>query len=321
MDNVTYREVEESAAYLQSVLRIQPKVALILGSGLGGLSERIEDPQYVDYADVPNMVQSTVEGHMGRFVVGTLSGKPVICMQGRLHAYEGHTSADVAFPIYVMRALGVEVLLITNASGGINTSFEPGDIMLIDDHINFTGMNPLIGPHDPALGLRYNDMSYAYDPDLRSAMRRAAAELDISLREGVYIGVLGPSFETPAEIRAFRALGADAVGMSTIFEVIAAVNCGIKVVGLSLVTNMAAGVLDREITAEEVNETAAKRTLALQYLVQDFLAKCDPREFKFAKDVDTMNPLWKRVEEYGDEVGQSEEPEQPERWDLGKDFV
>lgn len=321
MDNVTHREVEESAAYLQSVLRIQPKVALILGSGLGGLSERIEDPQYVDYADVPNMVQSTVEGHMGRFVVGTLSGKPVICMQGRLHAYEGHTSADVAFPIYVMRALGVEVLLITNASGGINTSFEPGDIMLIDDHINFTGMNPLIGPHDPALGLRYNDMSYAYDPDLRSAMRRAAAELDISLREGVYIGVLGPSFETPAEIRAFRALGADAVGMSTIFEVIAAVNCGIKVVGLSLVTNMAAGVLDREITAEEVNETAAKRTLALQYLVQDFLAKCDPREFKFAKDVDTMNPLWKRVEEYGDEVGQSEEPEQPERWDLGKDFV
>ena len=321
MDNVTHREVEESAAYLQSVLRIQPKVALILGSGLGGLSERIEDPQYVDYADVPNMVQSTVEGHMGRFVVGMLSGKPVICMQGRLHAYEGHTSADVAFPIYVMRALGVEVLLITNASGGINTSFEPGDIMLIDDHINFTGMNPLIGPHDPALGLRYNDMSYAYDPDLRSAMRRAAAELDISLREGVYIGVLGPSFETPAEIRAFRALGADAVGMSTIFEVIAAVNCGIKVVGLSLVTNMAAGVLDREITAEEVNETAAKRTLALQYLVQDFLAKCDPREFKFGKDVDTMNPLWKRVEEYGDEVGQSEEPEQPERWDLGKDFV
>ena len=269
-----FDQVEESASFLRENLSIQPRFALILGSGLGRIAERIESPGTIDYPDVPHMVTSTIEGHAGRFVAGTLSGKPVICMQGRLHAYEGYPACQIAFPVFVMRRLGVETLVITNASGGINTSFAPGDIMMIEDHINFTGMNPLVGQHDPRLGPRYNDMSSAYSPRLRDIMRAVAERQRATLREGVYLGDLGPSFETPAEIRAFRTLGADAVGMSTIFEVIAAANCGIEVLALSLITNMAAGVLDQPITSEEVNEIGARKAVEMCDLICGFLETC-----------------------------------------------
>ena len=270
-----YQRIVESASYLRDSLAVTPKVALILGSGLGDIADKIEGPQCVRYGSVPYMVQSTVEGHEGRFVAGTLSGKSVICMQGRLHAYEGYSARDVAYPVYVMRELGVDTLIITNAAGGIDTSYRPGDIMMITDHINFTGMNPLIGPSEAHLGPRYNDMTFAYTPALQQIMRRVAASQHVDLREGVYLGCLGPSFETPAEIRAFRTLGADAVGMSTVFEVIAAANCGLGVVALSLITNMAAGVLEGAISSEEVDEIGARKAAQMCGLICGFLQELD----------------------------------------------
>jgi len=266
-----FAKVQESATYLRESLPRVPEVGMILGSGLGGLADRIEDAHCIPYASVPYMVTSTVEGHAGRFVCGMLDGRYVICMQGRLHAYEGYSPREVAFPVFVMKVLGVSTLLVTNASGGINTSFEVGDIMMIVDHINMKGGNPLLGPYEPRLGPRYNDMSHAYTPALQEKMRIAARRCGIPLREGVFLGDLGPSFETPAEIRAFRTLGADAVAMSTIFEVIAAANCGLDVVALSLIANMAAGVLDAPITSEEVNVIGARRAVTLCTLVGEFL--------------------------------------------------
>jgi purine-nucleoside phosphorylase len=248
----------KAAEYIKSRLpagRI-PKTCLILGSGLGVLANNIEEAVQIEYSDIPNFPQTTVEGHAGRLVYGNLKEKPVIAMQGRFHYYEGKKLEEVVFPVRVMKAIGVEILIITNAAGGINMQFKPGDIMLITDHINFSGVNPLRGNNLDELGPRFPDMTYAYDPELMDKAMQAAEKLEISLKRGVYAMMQGPSFETPAEIRMLRIIGADAVGMSTVPEVITAVHAKIRVLGISCITNMAAGILKQPLTHKEVMDTA-----------------------------------------------------------------
>ena len=210
------------------------------------------------YADIPGWPQSTVEGHAGRLLIGSLAGTPLAVMQGRVHLYEGYNAQEVAFPVRVLGLLGCEALIVTNAAGAINRSFKPGDLMLISDHLNLQGQNPCSGSNLDALGPRFFDMTHAYNPPYRQAARRCASEQGLSLQQGVYAGLVGPSFETPAEIRMLRRLGADAVGMSTVPEVIAAVHAGLRVVGISCMTNMAAGVVDAPLSHTEVMQTAAR---------------------------------------------------------------
>ena len=250
---ITKANVDEAVAFVRAHAPVEDgALGLVLGSGLGELVEAIEDAVYVDYAEIPHMVSSTAPSHVGRFVIGSITGRPVICMQGRLHAYEGNSPQQIAFPIVLMHALGVTELVVTNAAGGINTGFDVGDLMLIEDHINLLGANPLAAPDEPELLPRFYDMTQAYSPALRERAQRAAASCEIELKSGVYIATLGPSFETPAEIRAFRTLGADAVGLSTVFEVIAARACGMEVLGISMISNAAAGVLDEPVSIDDV---------------------------------------------------------------------
>ena len=256
---LTQAHVEESAAFLKEKLPFTPEIGLVLGSGLGPLADEIENAVHIPYGDIPHFKVSTAPDHAGRLVCGSLAGRRVVCMQGRLHGYEGYAPDEIAYPVYVLKALGVQALVLTNASGGINTAFSVGDFMLIEDHVNLTGKSPLTGPNDPAMGTRFPDMTFAYAPALREKAKQAAADCGIGLRTGVYCGVNGPQFETPAEIRAFRALGTDAVGMSTVFEVIAAAHCGLPVVGVAMITNMAAGVLMQPLSGAEVNAIAEKR--------------------------------------------------------------
>ena len=269
-----FEQVQEAAAYVRERIGEEPRIGIILGSGLGGIAEVIEDKHVIPYGDIPHFVCSTAPGHKGQFVAGRFGGKPVICMQGRLHFYEGHALSDIIFPVRVMKLLGVRSLIVTNAAGGVNTDFQVGDLMLIEDHINFMGTNPLIGPNDAEFGPRFCDMSYTYTPSLRRAAEEAAKKLGISLRRGVYLGCTGPSYETPAEIRAFRTLGADAVGMSTVPEAIAASHCGLKVLAFSLITNMAAGVLDQPLSEEEVIEIGSRRGAELQRLITQIVTDC-----------------------------------------------
>jgi purine-nucleoside phosphorylase len=232
------------------------KIGLILGSGLGGYAEKLSNPRTLRYADIPGFPRSRVPGHKGRFVIGELFGKTVLCMQGRFHYYEGYTQEQIALSVRVMKRLGVEKLLLTNAAGGVNLSFKPGDLMLITDHINFSGANPLTGPNDDSFGPRFPDMGDVYDRALREQVRVAAQKEAVDLREGAYMMFSGPSFETPAEIIMARTLGASAVGMSTVPEAIAARHCGMRTIGISLITNMAAGVLNQTLTHEEVQAAA-----------------------------------------------------------------
>ena len=245
-----------AAEMLRAVCPEPVSSGLILGSGLGDYADLLENPVTVSYSDIPGFPRSTVRGHKGRFVIGTRFGKRVIAMQGRFHYYEGIPQEALALGVRVMRSIGVEKLLLTNAAGGIDLSFRPGDLMLITDHINFARVNPLIGPNDDSVGVRFPDQSCVYDAELREGIRKAAAKVGVDLREGVYMMFTGPSFETPAEIRMARILGASAAGMSTVPEAIAATHCGMRVAGISLITNMAAGILDRRLTHEEVMETA-----------------------------------------------------------------
>jgi purine-nucleoside phosphorylase len=265
---MTNKDIGEAANFIASRLGAAGRLALILGSGLGGLADEIESPLALPYREIPHFPTSTAPGHAGRLVAGKLAGKSVIAMQGRFHYYEGHALERVVFPIRVFKALGVERLFLTNAAGGANPDFSPGDFMIIRDHINLTGQNPCIGPNDDSLGPRFFDMTKAYDPELRALARSSGEELGIALREGVYAWFSGPSFETPAEIRMARILGADAVGMSTVPEVIAAAHCGLKVLGLSCITNMAAGILDRPISGEEVLEVSARKRPEFSALVR-----------------------------------------------------
>lgn len=275
MELVTTEErVKAAAQVIRDVKQgFVPEVALVLGSGLGGLADAIEEVTSVDYADVPHMAKSTAPGHKGRFVLGTLAGKRVICMQGRLHLYEGYTADQIGFPVYVMKELGAEVLVVTNAAGGIDESFGVGDLMLIRDQVNLLGTDPCIGPDQPGLRARFFDMTHAYDLELRDVIREVAAEVSVDLREGVYAAEPGPSFETPAEIRAYRSWGIDAIGMSTVLEVIAARSCGMRVAGVSLISNPAAGVIDEPLDVDDVERAAAVAADKLERLVTAFLAR------------------------------------------------
>lgn len=241
-----------------------PKVLMVLGSGLGYLGDVVENAVRIPYGEIPNFPVSTAPGHAGRLVVGSLAGKEVAVMQGRFHTYEGYSAEEVVYALRVLRLLGVEALIVTNASGAVNTSYRAGDIMLIADHIKLFGFNPLTGPNLPEFGTRFPDSSFLYTPALRALAKDCAAELGITLKEGVYMFFPGPSYETPAEIRAARILGADAVGMSTVPEVLAAGHCGMKVLGFSLVCNMAAGILDQPLSEQEVLDAAeaAKRSFS-----------------------------------------------------------
>ena len=260
--------VSEAAEYLRARLPARPDLALVLGSGLGGLADRIEDPVYIPYGQIPRFPVSTAPGHAGRFVFGRLSGRMVLCMQGRFHYYEGHDMAAIALPVRVLKALGCRALVLTNAAGGVNWDFSVGDFMLITDHINFMGANPLRGENDDAIGPRFCDMTHVYTPEFQQTARQVAAQQGITLREGVYLGYMGPSFETPAEIRAFRTLGADAVGMSTVPEAIAASHCGLPVLGVSLITNMAAGMAGKRLSGDEVIEIANQRGPVFQDFIR-----------------------------------------------------
>ena len=228
----------------------------------------VETPVVIPYGDIPGFSVATAPNHRGRLVVGLLGGRRVICMQGRLHYYEGHSMQRIIFPVRVFARLGVGKLIVTNAAGGIKRDFTVGDIMLIDDHINLQGTNPLVGPNDDSFGERFCDMTFVYDPEMKEAALRAAEKAGVPLRRGVYIAVTGPSYETPAEIRAFRALGADAVGMSTVPEVIAASHAGMKVLGFSLITNMAAGILKVRLSGDEVIAVGERQSKVLVGLVR-----------------------------------------------------
>jgi purine-nucleoside phosphorylase len=244
--------------YLKTRLPSTPVVGVILGSGLGDFAESIENPTTIGYDEIPEFPRSAVVGHAGKLYYGVVDQVPVVVLSGRIHYYEGHSMSSVVFPARVLGRLGCRTVIVTNAAGGINTRYKSGDLMLISDHINAFGANPLMGPNDDDLGPRFPDMSDAYRKDLREVARRAAEKAGVKLQEGVYIGVHGPSYETPAEIRSLRSWGADAVGMSTVPEVIALNQMGVGVVGLSCITNMAAGVLPQKLDHKEVLETTQR---------------------------------------------------------------
>lgn len=241
-----------AAEYIRDRIAAVPRVAIVLGSGLGAVADGIAQPVIIPYGDIPHFPQSTVEGHSGRLVLGLLAGVRVAVMQGRVHGYEGYSPLEVTFPMRVLGRLGIGTVIVTNAAGGIRTTLKQAELVLISDHINLTGSNPLIGSNDARLGPRFFDMTEAYSKRLRKLAAGAASAHGFQLDEGVYLAVTGSTFETPAEIRAFRAMGADLVGMSTVHEVIVARHMGIELLGLSCVTNMAAGVLDAPINHEEV---------------------------------------------------------------------
>ena len=248
-----------------------PRVGLILGSGLGGIAATLENAVAIDYADLPGFPRPGIEGHAGRLVLGRLGGVEVACLQGRVHLYEGVPAAAVNLLPRTLKALGCETLILTNAAGSLRSEIEPGAIALIEDHINLLGQNPLVGPNDTNVGVRFPDLSEVYDRDLRTRAQAVAARLGMPLRSGVYLAILGPSFETPAEIRAFRALGAELVGMSTVPEAISARHCGLKVLGFSIVTNLAAGLTDQVLTHEQTLAVAAQAADRLQRLLQGLL--------------------------------------------------
>ncbi len=251
-------KIKNAADFIMKKSKYKPEIGLILGSGLGSLADSIENPEFYPYEELPHFPVSTVEGHAGRLVVGMLNGKCVVAMQGRFHYYEGYAFNEVTFPVRVMKSIGVEKLIVTNACGAVNESFKPGDLMIITDQINFSGDNPLIGKNLDEFGPRFPDLSNAYSKDLVEKAKGVANKLNIDIKTGVYMMFSGPTYETPAEIRMSRVFGADAVGMSTVPEVIVAAHCGMKVLGISCLTNMAAGILDQPLNHEEVMETSAK---------------------------------------------------------------
>lgn len=264
-------KINEARDYIMSQVDFTPEIGLILGSGLGVMGEEVENKIIINYSDIPNFPVSTVEGHKSRFIFGTLNGKKVAVMQGRFHFYEGYKMQEVVFPVWVMKALGISKLIVTNAAGGVNKGFTPGDLMLINDHINFAGTNPLMGPNIEEFGPRFPDMSNAYNREFLNIARKCAKTNGIAIQEGAYMMFTGPNYETPAEIRMSRVLGGDAVGMSTVPEVMAANHSGMKVLGISCITNMAAGILDQPLNHHEVMETAEKVKIKFITLVKQIV--------------------------------------------------
>ncbi len=268
-----YDKCAEAAAYLKTRIDAEGAIGIVLGSGLGELGNEIEDATVVDYGDIPNFPTTTVPGHAGQLICGLLNGVKVLCMKGRFHFYEGHPMQTVAMPVRVMKLLGVKALILTNAAGGVNRTFKPGTLMFIDDFINFMGDNPLYGPNADEFGPRFPDMTLAIDPEYNIIAKKTAEELGIETRSGVYMSFRGPNFETPAEIRFAEKIGADAVGMSTVPEILAARHCGLPVIGISCITNMAAGITGKALTHEEVQETADMVKEQFKILVKTIITK------------------------------------------------
>lgn len=266
------QNIQETTAFLAGKIGdFTPEIAIVLGSGLGNYAEQIQVHKIIPYNEIPHYKETGVVGHSGNLVFGEISNKKVVCQQGRYHFYEGHSIQDVVFPVRVMAALGAKTLIVTNASGGINLDFREGDIMLIRDQINFQGANPLIGPNLENLGPRFPDMSYAYDQEYSEKMLLLAHKLEVDIRQGTYLAVTGPCYETPAEIRMFRTLGADAVGMSTVPEVIAANHCGMRVLGLSCISNAAAGITDEKLDHTDVERVIGAMAFQFENLVSRWI--------------------------------------------------
>lgn len=268
---MSYEEVQNCAEFIrQKYTGDIPKLAMVLGSGLNDLANSVEDATILSYAELPGFPKPTVEGHAGRMLIGKLGGKPVICMQGRAHAYEGHSEEKLAFSTRVLWALGVEILVLTNAAGSLDEAAGPGSLMAITDHINFSGVNPLVGVNDDRFGPRFPDVTAAWDKELTEKLLSCASSLNCELHTGTYIMAKGPNFETPAEIRAFRIMGANAVGMSTVPECLVARHCGMRVCGVSSITNYAAGMTGEELTHHETMEYGAIAAVNLDKLLRAF---------------------------------------------------
>jgi purine-nucleoside phosphorylase len=264
---------ETAAQFILAQTSLRPTIGLVLGSGLGGFADSLTDATRIPYADIPAFPRSTAIGHAGQLVIGKSATVPVAVMQGRVHLYEGYSAHEVAFPTRVFGRMGIRAVILTNAAGGINLNYQQGALVLIRDHINLQGTNPLIGPNDDRFGVRFPDMTHAYLNEYRSAAKEEAAKLGMTLHEGVYAALLGPSYETPAEINYLRTIGADLVGMSTAFEVIAARHMEIKVLAISCVTNMAAGILDQPLSHQEVIDTGERVKTSFEALLRAVLPR------------------------------------------------
>ena len=252
----TIEYYQKSADAIRKLVPWEPEIAVVLGSFLGPFADAIEDPIVIDYRDIPNFLISTVPGHAGKLIFGTVAGRRVVCMSGRFHSYEGYDFEQLSIPVRLFKLLGAKVVILTNAAGAVNAGYRPGDVMIVSDHIKLAGASPMRGANIDAFGPRFFDVSRMYTPELRALARRCAEGSGLTVHEGVYMFFTGPQYETPAEIRAARILGADAVGMSTVTEALTAAHCGLPLLCLSVMTNMAAGVLDQPLTTEEVLETA-----------------------------------------------------------------
>jgi purine-nucleoside phosphorylase len=268
-----YATAESAAQFILGRTSLRPKIGIILGSGLGAFGDSLNEAARIPYADIPSFPRSTAIGHAGRMVIGRVGAVAVTAMQGRVHLYEGYSAQEVAFPIRVFGRMGIRAVILTNAAGGINLNYSQGALVLVRDHINLQGQNPLVGPNDDRLGVRFPDMTQAYAKDYRKMAREEADKLGLMLHEGVYAALLGPSYETPAEIEYLRRIGADLVGMSTVAEVIAARHMGMKVLAISCVTNMAAGILDQPLSHQEVLETGERVRTVFEALLKAVLPR------------------------------------------------
>lgn len=273
MTKVDYNSCKKAADYILNKVKKRPKVGMILGTALGELADEIQDAVEVDYKEIPNFLESTVESHAGEFIVGRLGNCEVACMSGRFHYYEGYDFEELVIPMRVMKLMGVDIVILTNAAGAVNKTFKPGDIMIINDHIKLMGASPLRGANEKKFGERFFDMTKTYDRDLIEIAKQASCELGLSLREGVYFFMPGPQFETPAEVNAIRMLGGDAVGMSTVTEAITAKHLGMRVLGLSMMANMAAGVTGKPLNQQEVDEAGRQTSAIFRQLISKIVEK------------------------------------------------
>ncbi len=267
-----YEYFKNASEYVLEKIEFKPEIAIILGSCLGGLSEEIEDKVVIDYKDIPNFLISTVDSHAGKLILGTLAGKKIVCMSGRFHYYEGYNFEQLTVPIRLFKLLGVETTILTNAAGAINTSYKQGDIMIIKDHIKLMGASPLRGENISEFGERFFDVTNMYTKKLREIALKCSKKSTLTVHEGIYYYATGPQFETPAEINAMRILGADAVGMSTVTEALTACHCNMPLLAISLITNMAAGILNQEITVDEVDDTALNVQPKMKLLIKDIIS-------------------------------------------------
>lgn len=266
-------KLDQTIAAIHKIKKCSPKVGVVLGSGLGDFVEKMENKTVIHYNDIPHFKKVTVQGHDGKMILGTVNGVEVVALQGRFHLYEGHDMADVVYPIRALHKLGIDTVILTNAAGGVNLSYKPGDLVILTDQLNLTGRNPLIGPNDDSMGPRFPDMGHAFNQELINTLHEVSGDLKIKTQQGVYAGVLGPTYETPAEIRMFRILGGDVVGMSTVHEVIVANHIGLKVCGISCVTNMGAGIIDQKLKHEDIKDEALKVMDNFTALLNSAIAK------------------------------------------------